>query len=78
MINEGFKYKNNCLWFTTLVSKKENLDTIYNELEKQNPEQIETIEMTQGQKQTRFIAWTFLTKEEQRNWYINKEKNNEQ
>ena len=77
MINESFKYKNNCLWFTTLVSKKENLDTIYNELKKQNPEQIEIIEMRQGQKQTRFIAWTFFTKEEQKNWYINKENNNE-
>ncbi|BFU77656.1 23S rRNA (adenine(1618)-N(6))-methyltransferase RlmF [Arcobacter sp. 15-2] len=74
MINESKSYKDNCLWFTSLVSKKENLEAIYKELKKQNPEQIETIEMTQGQKQTRFVAWTYYTKEEQKNWFENKEK----
>ena len=74
MIVESEQYKNNCLWFTTLVSKKDNLDMIYKELKKQNPEQIETIEMVQGQKQTRFIAWTFHTKNEQQQWFKNKEK----
>ena len=74
MINESKSYKDNCLWFTSLVSKKENLEAIYKELKKQSPEQIETIEMTQGQKQTRFIAWTYHTKEEQKNWFTKKEK----
>ncbi len=74
MIHESKSYKDNCLWFTSLVSKKENLEAIYKELKKQSPEQIETIEMTQGQKQTRFVAWTYYTKEEQKNWFENKEK----
>jgi len=74
MINESKSYKDNCLWFTSLVSKKENLEAIYKELKKQSPEQIETIEMTQGQKQTRFVAWTYHTKEEQKNWFTKKEK----
>jgi len=78
MINESKKYEKNCLWFTTLVSRKDNLDMIYKELKKQNPKQIETIEMVQGQKQTRFIAWTFHTKVEQQQWFKNKEKQNEQ
>lgn len=78
MIVESQKYKKNCLWFSTLVSKKENLDTIYKELNKQNPKQIETIEMIQGQKQTRFVAWTYYAKEEQKQWFKNKEKKNEQ
>jgi len=78
MINESIKYKKNCLWFTSLVSKKENLEAVYKELKKQNPEQIETIEMIQGQKQTRFVAWTYHTKEAQKNWFKNKEKQNEQ
>jgi len=77
MIAESKQYRNNCLWFTTLVSKKDNLESIYAELKKQNPQQIETIEMLQGQKQTRFIAWTFHTKEEQKKWFKNKEKQNE-
>jgi 23S rRNA (adenine1618-N6)-methyltransferase len=72
MIKESALYKKNCLWFTALVSKKDNLNTIYKKLEKYTPKQIKTIEMTQGQKQTRFIAWTFYSKDEQVNWYKNK------
>ena len=74
MIDESKLYKQNCLWFTTLVSKKENLNVLYKELKKQKIKQVETIEMVQGQKQTRFIAWTFYTKEEQQQWFKNKEK----
>jgi len=78
MITESVKYKKNCLWFTSLVSKKENLSSLYKKLKEINPMQIETVEMIQGQKQTRFIAWTFFTKEEQKNWYKNKERIDEQ
>jgi len=78
MIQESKEYQKNCLWFTSLVSKKENLETIYKELKKINTKQIETIEMIQGQKKTRFVAWTFFTKDEQINWFANKEKRNEQ
>jgi len=74
MINESIHYKKNCLWFTTLVSKKDNLDAIYKELENQNPQQVEIIEMIQGQKQTRFVAWTFHNKNEQKEWFKKKEK----
>jgi len=59
MIMESEKFKNNCVWFTTLVSKKENLKNIYSTLKKVNPLKVETIEMKQGQKTTRFIAWSF-------------------
>jgi 23S rRNA (adenine1618-N6)-methyltransferase len=59
MILESEKFKNNCMWFTTLVSKKENLKEIYRTLKKVNPLKIETIEMKQGQKTTRFVAWSF-------------------
>lgn len=77
MIKQSVEYQKNCLWFTTLVSKKENLESIYKELEKWKPKQIETIEMIQGQKKTRFVAWTFFTKDEQINWFRKKEKINE-
>jgi 23S rRNA (adenine1618-N6)-methyltransferase len=62
MILESEKFKNNCLWFTTLVSKKENLSDIYRTLKKVNPLKVETIEMKQGQKMTRFVAWSFIEK----------------
>lgn len=69
MINESFEFSKNCLWFTTLVSKKENLPFIYKFLKDKKALEIKTIEMNQGQKSTRIVAWTFLTKEEKSLWF---------
>lgn len=60
MIKESLEFKNNVLWFTTLVSKKENLSLIYKKLEDIKVSEIKTIDMSQGQKITRIIAWSFL------------------
>ena len=60
MIKESFEFKNNVLWFTTLVSKKENLPLIYKKLEEIKVSEMKTIDMSQGQKITRVIAWSFL------------------
>ena len=68
MIYESAKYALNCMWFTTLVSKKENISSLYSTLKKINPSEIKTIEMTQGQKTSRFVAWTFMSTEQQKNW----------
>lgn len=62
MIIESKEFKNNCLWFTTLVSKKENLKEIYKTIKQVNALKVNTIEMKQGQKTTRFVAWSFVTK----------------
>ena len=68
MIYESVKYPMNCMWFTTLVSKKENLASIYKTLNKVNAVEIKTIDMAQGQKTSRFVAWTFITSEQQKAW----------
>ena len=60
MIKESFEFKNNVRWFTTLVSEKENLQFIYKALEDIKPTQVKTINMEQGQKITRVIAWSFF------------------
>ncbi len=60
MIKESFEFKNNVLWFSTLVSKKENLPLIYKKLEEIKVSEMKTIDMSQGQKITRVIAWSFL------------------
>lgn len=49
----------NCKWFTTLVSKEINLPPIYKALEKAKPTQLKTIDMGQGQKKSRIVAWTY-------------------
>lgn len=68
MIYESAKYPLQCFWFTTLVSKKDNLASIYKTLNKVSPVQIKTIEMAQGQKTSRIVAWTFLSESQQKNW----------
>lgn len=68
MVKESKKYAKNCFWFSTLVSKKENLPFIYDAIKKINPVQYDTIEMQHGQKISRIVVWTFLTKEEQKQW----------
>ncbi|MBZ4042575.1 23S rRNA (adenine(1618)-N(6))-methyltransferase RlmF [Flavobacterium hibisci] len=70
MIYESVKYGSQCLWFTTLVSKKENLSTIYKTLKKLNAVAIKTIDMAQGQKNSRIVAWSFLKPTDQEKWFI--------
>lgn len=65
---ESSKFKNNCFWYTTLVSKKENAESLVPSLKKLGATEIKTIPMHQGNKVTRIVAWTFLTKEEQKEW----------
>ena len=70
MIFESAKYIKQVLWFTTLVSKKDNLHSIYKTLQKVNAVEVKTIEMTQGQKNSRVVAWTFLSKQQQDEWMV--------
>jgi 23S rRNA (adenine1618-N6)-methyltransferase len=70
MIYESAKYPMQCLWFTTLVSKKDNLKNIYKLLNKVGAAEIKTIDMAQGQKISRIAAWTFQSPKQQQE-YIN-------
>ncbi len=72
MIRQSVVHGKKVFWFSTLVSKKENLSTIYKVLKLLNPVEVHTIEMKQGQKVTRIVAWTFLTKKMQMQWYKGK------
>ncbi|MES2410881.1 MAG: 23S rRNA (adenine(1618)-N(6))-methyltransferase RlmF [Bacteroidota bacterium] len=65
MIYESVKYPMQCLWFTTLVSKKDNLKNIYKILNKVGAAEIKTIDMAQGQKISRIVAWTFQSPKQQ-------------
>ena len=65
MVRESRHYGQQIAWFTTLVSKKDNLGQIKLALKKSPVEQVKVIKMAQGQKVSRFIAWSFLTPEQQ-------------
>jgi 23S rRNA (adenine1618-N6)-methyltransferase len=68
MIFESAKYPLQCFWFTTLVSKQSHLTSIYKTLNKVNVATIKTIDMSQGQKISRIVAWTFLSEKQQKEW----------
>jgi 23S rRNA (adenine1618-N6)-methyltransferase len=68
MIFESVHFKKQCFWFSTLVSKHDNLDKIYDTLERVNAEEGTTIMIQIGNKISRIVFWTFLNKKEQAEW----------
>jgi 23S rRNA (adenine1618-N6)-methyltransferase len=68
MIRESITFKFNCFWFTSIVSKEEHLKELVLALKKARVADRKIIQMTQGNKKSRFIAWTFLNSEQQENW----------
>ncbi len=60
MIEESALYKNQCRWFTTLVSKAPNLPKIERVLKAIGAKKVKIVEMTQGQKHSRFVAWSYV------------------
>ncbi|MDA8911003.1 RlmF-related methyltransferase, partial [Crocinitomicaceae bacterium] len=75
MITESKIYSKRCFWFSTLVSKQSNLKGIYKSLENSNIKQLKTITMGTANKYSRIVAWTFLSKEEQKEWRETRWKN---
>lgn len=59
MISESQKFKNNCGWFTSLVSKEKNLDKLCAKLKAANASEYKIIPMHQGTKSSRILAWRF-------------------
>jgi 23S rRNA (adenine1618-N6)-methyltransferase len=68
MILQSKQFSNSCFWFSTLISKQTNLERVYQELSKVFSVEIKTIPMEQGNKTSRIVAWTFLSKEQQEQW----------
>lgn len=62
MIIESRNFADSCLWFTSLVSKEANLQGIYGTLKKVKATDVKTINMGQGNKKSRIVAWTFQSK----------------
>jgi len=68
MIRQSRQFSKSVLWFTTLVSKQSNLNSAYEALKNAKVFEYKTIEMGQGTKSSRIIAWTFKTKAQQESW----------
>lgn len=70
IIEESVQIKDQCLWFTSLVSKNTSLPSIYFSLKKVGAITVKTINMNQGNKISRLVAWTFFSDTEQMNWSL--------
>ncbi|MFD2599567.1 23S rRNA (adenine(1618)-N(6))-methyltransferase RlmF [Sphingobacterium corticis] len=57
MIYDSLRYKGQLLWCTALVADKAHLKPLIAVLEYHKVPQIEIVEMQQGQKSTRILAW---------------------
>jgi len=68
LVNESAAVAAQVLWFSTLVSKAGNLPAVEAALAKVGARQTFIGAMGQGQKQSRFVAWTFHDKAARRAW----------
>jgi len=59
MIHESLEFQNQVGWFTSLISKAENLKPLKQVLSKVGAKKVKVINMAQGQKISRILAWSF-------------------
>ncbi|PTA96644.1 23S rRNA (adenine(1618)-N(6))-methyltransferase RlmF [Kluyvera sp. Nf5] len=67
-IDESKQFARQVLWFTSLVSRGDNLPPLYRALTQAGAVNVVKKEMSQGQKQSRFIAWTFQDEAQRKRW----------
>jgi len=66
MIHESALHSSQVLWFTCLVSKKDHLHPLTSLLKKVKAVEFKTIDMAQGQKISRILAWTFIPEQDRK------------
>ncbi|MBI1754617.1 MAG: 23S rRNA (adenine(1618)-N(6))-methyltransferase RlmF [Acidobacteria bacterium] len=66
MIGESAGLGDRVGWFTSLVSSSRSLPAVHRALRQAEARDIRTVAMAQGQKQSRFVAWSFQTAEARR------------
>jgi 23S rRNA (adenine1618-N6)-methyltransferase len=59
MIEQSVEVKDQCRWFTTLVSNRDHLLEFNQQLENLNCPEVRTIKMRHGQKIVNILAWKF-------------------
>jgi 23S rRNA (adenine1618-N6)-methyltransferase len=62
IITESVGQSDLCRWFTTLVSNRDSLPSLYRALEQAKPADVRTIDLAHGQKKTRILAWRFRSR----------------
>lgn len=60
MVTESRHFATQCVWFTTLLSKSENLPDLRYALKQAGAVEVRVLAMGQGQKLSRVVAWSFM------------------
>jgi 23S rRNA (adenine1618-N6)-methyltransferase len=68
MIEESAAIPQQCLWFTSLVSKAATLPALSRTLQRVGVAQSQLIKMKHGQKESRVLAWSFLNAQQRSAW----------
>ncbi len=68
MIRQSKQFSANCFWFSTLVAKQIHVAPLLEALKTAGALDVKTIQMEQGTKISRIIAWTFLSQTQQKKW----------
>lgn len=68
MIRQSKQFSTNCLWFSTLVSKQSHVEVLQKALKTAGAYQVKIINMGQGTKVSRILAWSFQNKTQQQKW----------
>ncbi|WP_052074416.1 23S rRNA (adenine(1618)-N(6))-methyltransferase RlmF [Shewanella mangrovi] len=72
MAFESAQFATQVLWFSSLISKKDNVRWMRKQLEKAGAVEAKIVEMAQGQKISRFMMWSFLSAEQRHSWLLAK------
>ncbi|GIZ11012.1 23S rRNA (adenine(1618)-N(6))-methyltransferase RlmF [Pseudomonas sp. NCCP-436] len=70
MASESVAVAGQVLWFTSLVSKGGNVELLQRWLEQAKACEVRVLGMSQGQKRSRLVAWTFQNSEQRRTWLV--------
>jgi 23S rRNA (adenine1618-N6)-methyltransferase len=68
MIQQSQSIGHQVYWFSCLVAKKQHLPALQQQLREVGVTELQVVEMAQGNKQSRFLCWSFLTPAQQQLW----------
>ncbi len=68
MVRQSKFFSTASFWFSALISKQSHLRNVNEALSKAGVAEVKTIPVGQGNKSGRIVAWSFLTREDQKIW----------
>lgn len=68
LVRESVGVRERVLWFTSLVARAEHLSGLRRQLRQAGAVDVREVAMAQGQKQSRFVAWTFFDANGRAHW----------